>query len=232
MPDSGGERKGKAMTTTDNTITNVTAQQTASQVSSTTSKTKSLGKDDFLKMLVAQLKNQDPLKPMDGTEFASQLAQFSSLEQLTNMNTQLENLGLYQTTMNNTQAVNLLGKVVSVNQGNQFQVDGATAEFGYNLPADAAQVSIRILDASGREVDRIDAGKQTAGLQNVTWNRGNNSTGMYSYQVNAFDAGGNAVEVETRMTGKVTAVQYKDNAIYLTVNNQEVAFSDVVAVKG
>ena len=219
------------MATIDNTISNVSTQQTASQASSTTSKTKSLGKDDFLKMLVAQLKNQDPLKPMDGTEFAAQLAQFSSLEQLTNMNTQLENLGLYQTTMNNTQAVNLLGKVVTVNQGNQFQVDGATADFSYNLPTDAAQVSISILDASGREIDRIDAGKQTAGLQNVTWNRGNNSNGMYSYKVNAVDAGGNAVTAESMMTGKVTAVQYKDNAIYLTVNNQEIAFSDVVAVK-
>jgi len=219
------------MATIDNTISNVSTQQTASQTSSTTSKTKSLGKDDFLKMLVAQLKNQDPLKPMDGTEFAAQLAQFSSLEQLTNMNTQLENLGLYQTTMNNTQAVNLLGKVVTVNQGNQFQVDGATADFSYNLPTDAAQVSISILDASGREIDRIDAGKQTAGLQNVTWNRGNNSNGMYSYKVNAVDAGGNAVTAESMMTGKVTAVQYKDNAIYLTVNNQEIAFSDVVAVK-
>jgi len=219
------------MATIDNTISNVTTQQTSNQAGSTTSNTKSLGKEDFLKMLVAQLKNQDPLNPMDGTEFASQLAQFSSLEQLTNMNTQLENLGLYQTTTNNTQAVNLLGKVVTVNQGNQFQVDGLTGEFSYNLPADATDVSISILDASGKEVDRIETGKQTAGVQNVTWNRGDNSNGTYSYKVNAVDAQGKAVNVESMMTGKVTAVQYKDNAIYLTVNNQEVAFSDVVAVK-
>lgn len=214
-----------------NTTNNITTQQTGSQASNTTSKTTSLGKDDFLKMLVAQLKNQDPLKPMDGTEFATQLAQFSSLEQLTNMNTQLQNLGLYQTTMSNTQAVNLLGKEVSVSQGNQFQVEGATANFSYNLPAAATQVSISILDASGQVVDRIEAGKQTAGLQNVTWNRGNNSDGLYSYKVNAVDANGNAVTVESMMTGKVTAVQYKDNAIYLTVNNQEIAFNDVVSVK-
>ncbi len=220
------------MATIDNTISNVSTQQTADQVSSTTSKTKSLGKDDFLKMLVAQLKNQDPLKPMDGTEFAAQLAQFSSLEQLTNMNTQLANLGLYQTTMNNTQAVNLLGKTVTVNQGNQFQAEGAAAGFSYSLPADAAQVSISILDASGTEVDRIEAGKQTAGMQNVTWNRGGNINGTYSYKVNAVDAQGKAINAASMMTGKVTAVQYKDSAIYLTVNNQEIAFSDVVAVKG
>lgn len=219
------------MTTSNSTINNVTTSQTSSQGSSTTSKTKSLGKDDFLKMLVAQLKNQDPLKPMDGTEFAAQLAQFSSLEQLTNMNTQLQNLGLYQTTASNTQAVNLLGKEVSVGKLNNFQVEGATADFSYNLPMGATQVTIRILDASGREVDRIEAGKQTAGLQNVTWNRGNNGNGLYSYKVDAVDANGKTVTAETMMTGKVTAVQYKDNAIYLTVNNQEIAFNDVVSVK-
>jgi flagellar basal-body rod modification protein FlgD len=219
------------MTTSNNTINNVTTSQTSSQASSTTSKTKSLGKDDFLKMLVAQLKNQDPLKPMDGTEFAAQLAQFSSLEQLTNMNTQLQNLGLYQTTASNSQAVNLLGKEVSVSNSNQFQVEGDTASFSYNLPASAAQVSISIMDASGREVDRIETGKQAAGLQKVTWNKGSNSNGLYSYKVSAVDVNGDAVTAETMMTGKVTAVQYKDNAIYLTVNNQEIAFNDVVSVK-
>ena len=219
------------MATIDNSISNFSVQQTDSQTKKATSTTKSLGKDDFLKMLVAQLKNQDPLNPMDGTEFAAQLAQFSSLEQLTNMNTQLQNLGIYQTTASNTQAVNLLGKEVSVNQGNQFQAQGTSANFTYNLPEAAGQVSISILDASGREVDRIEAGKQTAGLQNITWNKGSNNDGLYSYKVEAIDAAGNAVTVESMMTGKVTAVQYKDNAIYLTVNNQEIAFSDVVSVK-
>jgi len=213
-------------------VTNTTNNTSlASQLSSVTSKTTSLGKDDFLKMLVAQLKNQDPLNPMDGTEFAAQLAQFSSLEQLTNMNTQLTNLGLYQKTMISTEAVNLLGKEVTVGQGNQFQVDGDNGNFSYSIAGDAAQVSISILDASGNEVDRIEAGTQSAGQQNVTWQKGNNSNGLYSYKVTAVDANGDAVKVTSMTTGKVTAVQYKDNAIYLTVNGQEVAFSNIVSVK-
>ena len=213
-------------------VTNTTNNTSlASQLSSVTSKTTSLGKDDFLKMLVAQLKNQDPLNPMDGTEFAAQLAQFSSLEQLTNMNTQLTNLGLYQKTMISTEAVNLLGKEVTVGQGNQFQVDGDNGNFSYSIAGDVAQVSISILEASGREVDRIAAGTQSAGQQNVTWQKGNNSNGLYSYKVTAVDANGDALKVTSMTTGKVTAVQYKDNAIYLTVNGQEVAFSNIVSVK-
>lgn len=213
-------------------VTNTTNNTSlASQLSSATSKTTSLGKDDFLKMLVAQLKNQDPLNPMDGTEFAAQLAQFSSLEQLSNMNTQLQTLGLYQKTMISTEAVNLLGKEVTVGQGNQFQVEGDTAGFSYSLAGDAAQVSISILDESGNEVDRVDVGKQSAGQQNMTWSKGNNDNGLYSYKVTAVDANGDTVTVTSMTTGKVTAVQYKDNAIYLTVNGQEVAFSNIVSVK-
>lgn len=219
------------MATTNNAISNVATQQTDSSATKTTSTTKTLGKDDFLMMLVAQLKNQDPLNPMDGTQFATQLAQFSSLEQLSNMNTQLENLGIYQTTMISTQAVNLLGKEVTVSQGNGFQVDGDTAAFSYNLSKEAAKVSISILDATGKEVDRIEAGKQAAGQQDMTWSKGNNSKGLYSYKVTAVDANGDDVKVTSMTTGKVTAVQYKDNNIYLTVNNQEVAFRNIMSVK-
>ena len=215
----------------DKTLSNVTSQQSANQASDVTAKTKELGKNDFLQMLVAQLQNQDPLNPMDGTDFVAQLATFSSLEQLTNMNSQLNQLGLYQTTMTNTQAVNLLGKEVTVNQSNGFQVNGSTADFSYNLALPAERVSIAIYDSSGKEVDRIDAGKQGLGLQTMTWAKGNNADGVYSYIVNAYDVNGDRIPVETMMTGKVTAVQYRDNAIYLTINDREVTFNQVVAVK-
>ena len=216
----------------DKTLGNVTGPQPASQPDRAASKTKDLGKDDFLQMLVVQLKNQDPLNPMDGTDFVSQLATFSSLEQLTNMNSQIGQLGVYQATMTNTQAVNLLGKEVTVNQDSGFQVSGSTADFSYNLARPAENVSIVIYDSSGREVDRIEAGKQGSGLQTMMWPKGNNADGLYSYTVSAYDINGDMIPVETMMTGKVTAVQYRNNAIYLTINDREVTFNQVVAVKG
>ena len=71
-----------------------------------------MGKDEFLKMLVAQLKHQDPMNPMDGTAFTAQLAQFSSLEQLQNINTQLTSFTKQQQSLGNAQAVNLIGREV------------------------------------------------------------------------------------------------------------------------
>ena len=71
-----------------------------------------LGRDDFLNMLVTQLQYQDPLNPMDSTDFTAQLAQFSSLEQLTNMSDQLKNLAAAQTALNNSQAVSYIGRTV------------------------------------------------------------------------------------------------------------------------
>jgi len=77
-------------------------------------KTKIIGKDDFFKMLVAQLKNQDPLNPLDGTEFAAQLAQFSSLEQLTNLNNALAAQSQFYRNLVDLEAASLVGKVVTL----------------------------------------------------------------------------------------------------------------------
>ena len=76
--------------------------------------TQSLGKDDFLKLLITQLSNQDPTSPMDNTEFISQMAQFSSLEQMTNMSNGFDKLS---NMLNSSQAVNTIGKTVDLNLG-------------------------------------------------------------------------------------------------------------------
>ena len=88
-------------------------------------KTKLIGKDEFFKMLIAQLKNQDPMNPVQGTEFSAQLAQFASLEQLTNLNTALASQNLNYMTLVNAQSVNLIGKEVTARQG-----DGETTITG------------------------------------------------------------------------------------------------------
>src|SRR5512145_3299493 len=112
------------------TSTVQSATTAATTASSTTSTKNILGKDEFLKMLIAQLKHQDPLNPMDGTAFTAQLAQFSSLEQLQNINTQLTSFTKQQQSLGNTQAVNLIGREVLA-KGNAIQAEGKPVDLSY-----------------------------------------------------------------------------------------------------
>ena len=83
-----------------------------------------LGKDDFLNLLVAQLQHQDPLNPAESTEFTAQLAQFSSLEQLSNINDNLKNMELFQTSVTNSQAVSYIGKEITAKGNASAEVQG------------------------------------------------------------------------------------------------------------
>lgn len=104
-------------------VTGISGSGNTTSTTSTTAAT-TLGKEAFLQMLVAQLKYQDPMNPADGTEFASQLAQFSSLEQLTNLNDSIESLAV---DTNSLQAVNLIGKAVSAGEGDSLVTGTVTA---------------------------------------------------------------------------------------------------------
>ena len=214
-----------------NGIENITSANTNTANTTSSSTTKTLGKNDFLKMLVAQLQNQDPLNPLDGTDFAAQLAQFSSLEQLTTMNAQLGSLGLYQMTASNVQAVNLIGKEISALGANSVTIDNASANLSYELPGDAKSVVVNIYNEAGELVKTIENGQQKEGVNSVTLRSSDVSPGNYTFAVEATDVAGNSLPVNTMVTGKVTAVHFKDNDILLTVDGRDINFSDVVAVK-
>jgi len=187
-----------------------------------------MGKDDFLKMMIAQLQHQDPLNPLDGTEFTAQLAQFSSLEQLSNMNTQLETLGLYQSSLNNTQSISLIGKEITAT-GNVIKVDGASADLAYNL-SETANVTISIYDEKGNLVDTLEPGTQQEGENSVAWDCSNVAVGNYTFEVSAKDANGNAISAYTMLTGKVTGVSFEEGFPVLSVNGQDISFGNIISV--
>ncbi len=202
-----------------------------SSSSTTTSSTTSLGKQDFMKLLLAQMKNQDPLEPMESTEFAAQLAQFSTLEQLTNMNTELTNQGVNQMTIGYAQSVNMIGKEAIVKNGNTITVDGATADVNYQLAGNAAEVVISIYNEEGSLVKKVGGTGLTAGLNKTTLDCSDLATGDYTFSVSATDISGQSVTADTMISGLVTAAHFKNNTISLTVNGKEVALSDIVSVK-
>lgn len=212
------------------TSTVQSATSAATTASSTTSTKNILGKDEFLKMLIAQLKHQDPLNPMDGTAFTAQLAQFSSLEQLQNINTQLGSFTKQQQSLGNTQAVNLIGREVLA-KGDTIQAEGKPVDLSYQLKGDAAKGVVRIYNANGELVDALSFKNQKQGMNTLTWTPPSSVAGSYTFEVSAADSAGQPVAADAMILGEVTGVNYRDGVTYLSVGGREILFGDVVSVK-
>jgi flagellar basal-body rod modification protein FlgD len=174
----------------------------------------SLGKEDFMQLLVAQLANQDPMNPANSTEFVAQLAQFSSLEQLVNVNTGLEILSITQTAATSAQVINFIGKNVEFNSDTLAIEDGVAKEgASFELGSSASQVTIEVRDSSGKVVKTIDPGPLEAGKHEVDFDGTDDNgialpDGTYTFSVKAKDTAGETVEVSTRSTGRVSGVVF------------------------
>ena len=186
----------------------------------------SLGKDDFLQLLVTQLRYQDPMDPMKDKEFVAQLAQFSQLEQLQNMsgsldtNTQVDYI--MSQTIANTMAASLIGKTV-IAQGTDFTLTpGQNIDLAYNLATDAAHVSVKIYNDSGALVRTVTLEGVSQGDNVYTWDgRDNNDSplapGNYSYEISAETLTGETITSSKRVIGEVNSVKYVDGKAYLIV---------------
>ena len=195
-----------------------------------------LGKEDFLQLLVTQLQYQDPLNPMENTEFTSQLAQFSSLEEMYNMNENLQNLLLYQASINNSQAVNFIGKDVSA-VGNEIAINsGVPEDIYYDLAEDATEVNISIRDSNGELVRTITIQSQDSGEQVVEWDGEDNDgnelpDGTYSCTITALDEDGATISVSPYIKGTVTGVTFQDGIVYLMLGDRMLTLSEVIEIE-
>jgi flagellar basal-body rod modification protein FlgD len=207
----------------------------ASAESQSSAPIKILGKDDFLNLLVTQLQHQDPLNPAESTEFTAQLAQFSSLEQLSNINANLENMELFQTSVTNSQAVSYIGREITA-QGNSVQLEsGQPAECQFALEADAALAVVSIYNANGGFVTSFETGPLDSGRQSAAWDgtdrNGNTvSEGLYRFEVQAVDADNQNLSVTPLMSAVVTGVSLKDQTASLITDLETIAIDDVIAV--
>ena len=198
--------------------------------------TKTVTQDDFLKLLIAQLQNQDPLQPMDNQEFAVQLATFNSLQQLIGINDKLGTLQSSQGTMNQYNAASLIGKEVVTN-GNTISLQSdSPASINYQLAANAAKVVINVQDASGALVRQIQVGAQNAGDRSVLWDGKDASgkaarAGLYNFEINAFDLNGKQVQALARVQGIVTGVRLDGSEPVLEIGTLQVPLSAVTSVR-
>ena len=191
-----------------------------------------LGKSDFLNLLIAQLQHQDPLKPLESTEFTAQLAQFTSLEQLTNINTNLQQLQDSQSSMHDSQAVAFIGKVVDV-RGNSLSVkDGVPQEMHFDLSAPAQTVLANIYDANGNYVRTIESAYLNAGENKLLWDGKDQSghqlpDGRYSFEVMAADSDGKPVAAVSYVSSQVTGVSFEDRMTYVLTQDAKYAVEDI-----
>lgn len=195
-----------------------------------------LGKDDFMKLMIAQLKYQDPMNPQDGAAYASQLAQFSSLEQLSNMNTSLEssinaNLQLTQS-VNNTMTAALIGKEVKMNTNTIKYNKEDSAKIGYNLASEAATVTVKIYDKSGVLVRTYEPSDKSAGDHTLEWDFKDSTgtkvnAGEYTFKVEAKNLQGSELTMTPWLQGVINGIRFGDAGTRLVIGNSEYALSDV-----
>ena len=189
--------------------------------------------DNFLVLLTTQLKNQDPLEPLDTNQFTEQLVQFSGVEQAIKTNAKLDQLIAQQGTNQLTAALDYIGKSVEVESAGLDLSDGE-ARIIYGLASNAQQTTIEILDADGQPVRRL-SGETGAGRHELTWDGRDDygnplPDGLYSFLVSATDATGERVPAGQGTIGRVTGIEVIGGEVILSLGALQVTLDDIVAV--
>jgi flagellar basal-body rod modification protein FlgD len=192
-----------------------------------------LGQDQFLNLLVAQLKNQNPLDPVDNSQMMAQLAQFSQLEQTKQLATAMTTFIKQQGAANATSLTALLGKHVTAQGSSVSLTSGTPVPLAFNLEAKASTVNVQVLNESGIPVRTWKGADQPAGTQNTTWDGKDDlgkslPTGLYSFTVTAKGADGAAVAASTQMTGVVTSIRYDATGPVLIFDGGQVVLPSTI----
>ena len=186
--------------------------------------------DRFLKLLVTQLQNQDPLNPMDNAQITSQMAQINTVNGIQTLNTTVKSLNTQFVQMQALQGAALVGHDITL-QGNRVDTaDGRTGIGGFEMSGAADKVKVEILSPAGRVVDTLDLGAESAGRHAFTWNSPLAADGnTYTFRVTA-TSGAASVATTSLMRDRVQAVSSGASGLVLqTRHSGDVAYSDVKA---
>jgi flagellar basal-body rod modification protein FlgD len=189
--------------------------------------------NNFLTLLTAQLKNQDPLSPMDTTQFTQQLVQFSAVEQQINGNKKLDQMIALQSTANAYGAVGFVGTTIAANS-DDVPLQNKKAKFDYNIEHSSSSATLKILNSAGNVVmlKQVDA---TIGTHPVAWDGtdyfGNQlADGKYTVAVTYTDQNGKSYDAPITSYGKVDSATISDGTVYLKMGDVSIPLSDVLNI--
>lgn len=212
-----------------NSIDNSLVSSSAlAQANASASQRMSETQDRFMTLLVTQLRNQDPLNPMDNAQVTSQLAQLETVNGITQLNNTLLALSGQMDLSQSMQAANLIGKSVlfpgeKVSLGSATQ-DGITRSestpFGVDIISPAAKVAVTIHDGSGKVVRKMELLNQDVGVLQLSWDGKDDAgsmmpDGAYTVQVAAADADGESVAAQALSYGRVSSVSYASSGLQM-----------------
>ncbi len=194
-----------------------------------------LGKNEFVKLLMAQLGNQDPLNPQDNAAFVAQLAQFAQVELLQSTSATLDQLLLAQAASNQTQAAGLIGRDISF-RTDTVSISGTDgAELNAKLKADAKNVTWTITDDSGKVIRTIRSTDVASGDIAVEWDGLDDQgrpvpAGTYKVRVAADDGNGRKIDVDARANGHVDGVSFENGFAELMVGGRRISMASVISL--
>jgi len=221
---------------TDGTIVTSGADETAAAIATEPARAnQNLGRDEFMRLLTAQLTHQDPLSPVTNEAFIAQLAQFSALEQMQGIRGALETSQMLDQSINNFLAASLIGRQVRSTGDSVALTSGSPAEF-YVGVAREAKVTISIISESGDVVRKLSIGKLPAGENRVVWDgKGEGGaalpSGRYRIAVEAIDDAGASVGAATGTIGDVSSLRFRDGRAFVVVDGREVPIDEVEEIR-
>lgn len=189
--------------------------------------------DQFLQLLVTQMQNQDPLNPMDNSEFTNQLTQFSQLEEMQNMNSQMQESMIYTQSLNNTMMLGLVGKNATV-EGNLVEVNGDNISSNRVNVTTGGIITVEVKDDAGNVVRTYETTSE-AGWNDISWDGKDDdgdtvADGNYTLGITAQDNAENDVSFTSFMTGVVDSIRFENNLVLVNMAGQEYYASEIVEV--
>lgn len=187
---------------------------------------KALDKDDFLKIMVTQMKHQDPTKPFEADKLATEIAQIASVEQLQNVNQALKKLATQNTPLERMAMTHLIGKDITLDRNRFTHAEGGQTSVTYALPEAAAEVTVGIFDEKGELIQSKELGAQSEGPQSFQWNGNKSNTlpagsGTYLFKVEAKSAQGKNLQISNQHRAHVIGVSYEGTEPVLLVGNNK-----------